>query len=139
MCDCKNKIKIILQNHKRCRFDGTENISEGIDIPVPIIIDIPVPIIIDIHVPIIIDIPVPIIIDIPIIHEPISAPVIEPIIEIIEPIIEIIEEYEEDIELTDISPQELIEQEELEKRIQDELSLIQLTKLLKKKPRKVNN
>lgn len=119
MCDCKNKIKIILQNHKRCRFDGTENISEGIDIPVPIIIDIPI------------------------IPEPISAPVIE-IVDIID-IIDIIEttegieEPEEDIELTDISPQELIEQEQHEKRIQDELSLIQLTKLLKKKPRKVNN
>jgi signal transduction histidine kinase len=48
-----------------------------------------------------------------------------------------ISECEEDgtVELTDISPEELIEQEEEEKRIRDELALIQLTKLTKKRVR----
>ena len=39
------------------------------------------------------------------------------------------------VELTDISPEELIQQEEDEKRIRDELALIQLTKLTKKRVR----
>jgi hypothetical protein len=47
------------------------------------------------------------------------------------------EDCEEDntIELTDVSPEELLEQEEEEKRIRDELALIQLTKLTKKRVR----
>lgn len=45
------------------------------------------------------------------------------------------EEEDDVVELTDISPEELIAQEEEEKRIKDELALIQLTKLTKKKVR----
>ncbi len=45
------------------------------------------------------------------------------------------EEEDNIVELTDISPEELIAQEEEEKRIKDELALIQLTKLTKKKVR----
>lgn len=45
------------------------------------------------------------------------------------------EEDEGCVELTDISPEELIQQEEDEKRIRDELALIQLTKLTKKRVR----
>ena len=45
------------------------------------------------------------------------------------------EEEDDIVELTDISPEELIAQEEEEKRIKDELALIQLTKLTKKKVR----
>ena len=44
-------------------------------------------------------------------------------------------EEDETVELTDISPEELIQQEEEEKRIRDELALIQLTKLTKKRVR----
>ena len=43
---------------------------------------------------------------------------------------------DEVIELTDISPEELMEQEEEETRIKNELALIQLSKLTKKKIRK---
>jgi len=45
------------------------------------------------------------------------------------------EEEDDIVELTDISPEELIAQEEEEKRMKDELALIQLTKLTKKKVR----
>lgn len=45
------------------------------------------------------------------------------------------EEDDDIVELTDVSPEELIAQEEEEKRIKDELALIQLTKLTKKKVR----
>lgn len=46
------------------------------------------------------------------------------------------EELEEDtVELTDISPEELEAQEAEEKRIRDELALIELTRLTKKKIR----
>lgn len=44
-------------------------------------------------------------------------------------------EEDETVELTDISPEELLQQEEEEKRIRDELALIQLTKLTKKRVR----
>jgi len=111
MCDCSNKIKSILQNHKRCRWVEVESIIEEVIVQT-------------------------------------IQPIVEPKkdymnfdniqVQIIElPTVESVIEEEEEMELTDISPQELIEQEAQEKRIQDELSLIQLTKLLKKKPRKL--
>jgi len=49
-----------------------------------------------------------------------------------------VEETEEsDIELTDISPEELLEQEQDAERIKQELAIIELSRLTKKRVRKV--
>ena len=117
MCTCKEKMKILIENHKKRLCYENTIFSNPPDTRLNIICSG---------------------------FEKITIvkPVIEPMITesvIIENFVEEEEESpasgEETVELTDISPEELIEQEEEEKRIQDELALIQLTKLTKKKIR----
>ena len=51
-------------------------------------------------------------------------------------ILENIKDDEDDVELTDISPQELEEQEKEAERIRQELAILELTRLTRKKVRK---
>ena len=120
MCDCKMKLNDLLLNHKRCRDVEFIIYSEKkIDIVIPPIFDIVMTDFVN---------------EVNNFFE--ETPMIQETPRQISEEEEEEEEEEDDIvELTDISPEELIAQEEEEKRIKDELALIQLTKLTKKKVR----
>lgn len=121
MCDCKEKLIDLTQKHKWCnktvRYETVRLEDIFLEKPIKTTLEI------------------------------ISCeiPKIEPPIEFVKEIIEPNQtpcgdqqsssEDENCVELTDISPEELIQQEEEEKRIRDELALIQLTKLTKKRVR----
>jgi len=118
MCECNNKLKQLLSEHRRCRR-MTEPKPEFKDpelarpkTPEPLQ-PLPEP------------------------EEPLQ-PLPEP--EEPEPLPEPEEpepeESEDEIELTDISPEELQEQEKEAERIKQELAMIELTKLTRKKVRK---
>jgi len=58
---------------------------------------------------------------------------VEPVVELVEMVVEPEVEYDD---LTDLNEDDLKEQEDEENRIRDQLAQLELTKLLKKKPRK---
>ena len=122
MCDCKIKLAILLQKHMTCReftFLSVDKIDNNNDVIPDVISDV-----------------------IPVVDQ-VMKDFVKEVDEFFnedckEDVIMIDEQSEEDegVELTDISPEELKEQEEEEKKIRDELALIELTRLTKKKVRK---
>ena len=134
MCDCKQKLEELMRYHKSC----CRNVRYETITPIQKIIELP-----ELSQEVVIP-------ETPIIPPPSLEIIKEVVKEFIDEIQETSQEiqetsqdepsieYEEEddtVELTDISPEELQIQEEEEKRIRDELALIELTKLTKKKVR----
>lgn len=120
MCSCKQDLKVLLEKHSRCKvradekpvFKDPEQARPKTPPPTPEPEPEPLP------------------------EPPEPLPTPEHLPEPLSTITESETESEDEIELTDISPEELQEQEHEAERIKQELAMLELARLTRKKVRK---
>lgn len=115
MCTCKRDLKILVDRHRRCKVRDEKPVFKDPEQAMPKTPE-PIP-----------DLPEPL-------PEPEPEP--EPLPTPPEPEPEPELEQSDEIELTDISPEELQEQEHEAERIKQELAMLELARLTRKKVRK---